>query len=112
MMDIAPQFTLRMEADVKTMQFRMAQFVDVELAKQKERLQAIAEKVVADFDFEKEVREAFEYAARSRIQDFLRVECGQRAAEILRKFDIKITITPKAPAPSGAAPKGLDGGAR
>lgn len=87
--------TIRFEANLKEMQFRMAQFIDVELDKMKDKFKLISKEVVSNFDFEKEIKNMFENVARQRISDMLRVECGQAVGNFLQDFDIKITIERK-----------------
>lgn len=86
---------LRMRLDLERMNFEMVRAVDLELDKRRAEIVATAAKVVKEFDFEKELRAMFEYQARTRIQDALRVEAGKAAYNLLSEWDIEITIKPK-----------------
>lgn len=98
--------TLRLEIATEAMRLNMGQFIDVELDKRKAEMKAMAARVVANFDFEGEIRQTFERAARDRIFQRLSVEVGQAAHAIMNEFDVRIVVAPKAKAPAPAQEDG------
>jgi uncharacterized metal-binding protein YceD (DUF177 family) len=88
-------FKLRMEADLKSMSFKMDSFILLELDKMKEQIHKISKDVVSNFDFEKEIKSHFEIVSRQRIHEMLRVECGQAVSRFLQDFEVKISIERK-----------------
>lgn len=87
---------LVMRVDIKAMQMHMAKFIDEELAKRAIELKASVEMVVKELDFEKEFREQFEYAAREKIRDWIRVRCAQKAMELMDLYKVDLSVVEKA----------------
>lgn len=87
--------TIRLEADMNAMKFNMARFIDAELSGRAEELKAIAEKVVSEFNFEKEFRQQLNYASQDIMRKFVREKMDVAVEEFLRKTSVSLDILGK-----------------